>query len=270
MIQGVGQRLVQKSSFFEITFSAYLCPCLVLQYPGSHRLHPVRGKGRSHLFMPNHSSTDISFARRRTPGVKGVGMSRNLPTHPNLEHLRKQAKDLLHELQKENPALQLADAQHKLAQEYGFASWPKLKAHIESLSGAASSAEATSEKENLFVGNWIANLSKSKRHPSNPFQNATLQFTVVGDTVTIIDVVVDESGREIMTQNTISVDGQEHITENGYVLIARWRGSNILETKAKKDDLLAGWGRYEISDDGKTLTISGDEQVIVLDRNDSG
>jgi hypothetical protein len=194
-------------------------------------------------------------------------MSRNLPPHPNLEHLRKQAKDLLHELKQENPALQLADAQHALAREYGFASWPKLKSYVESLPRDAASSEAESERANPFVGSWTANLSKSRRHPSNPFQSATLQFTVVGHTVTIIDIVVDETGREIQSKNTILVDGQEHTTENGYVFLARWRGSNVLQTEAKKDGLQAGWGKYEISDDGKIMTISGDEQVIVLDRD---
>ena len=58
-------------------------------------------------------------------------MSRNLPPHPNLEHLKKQAKDLLHDLQQRDPALKLADAQHALAREYGFASWPKLNAYVE-------------------------------------------------------------------------------------------------------------------------------------------
>lgn len=195
-------------------------------------------------------------------------MSRNLPPHPNLEHLRKQAKELLHELKQENPALQLADAQHALARQYGFASWLKLKAYVESLPRVAASAEAASEKENPFVGTWAANLSKSKRHPGNPFQNATLQFTVAGNTVTIIDVVVDETGREIQSKNTILVDGQEHTTENGYVFMARWHGPNVLETEAKKDDRQAGWGKYEISEDGKVMTISGDEQVIVLDRTE--
>ena len=95
-----------------------------------------------------------------------------------------------------------------------------------------------------------------------------MAFTVVGDTLTIIDVVVDETGREIQSKNTILVDGQEHTTENGYVFMARWRGSNVLETEAKKDGMQAGWGKYEISDDGKVMTISGDEQVIVLDRTE--
>jgi hypothetical protein len=60
-------------------------------------------------------------------------MSRKLPTHPNLDHLRKQAKDRLHDLQERNPRSKLSDAQHAIAREYGFRSWPKLKTHVESL-----------------------------------------------------------------------------------------------------------------------------------------
>lgn len=59
-------------------------------------------------------------------------MSRDLPPNPNLEHLKKQAKALLEQLRQANTAATLVDAQHQLAREYGFPSWPKLKAHIES------------------------------------------------------------------------------------------------------------------------------------------
>ncbi|MCI0563310.1 MAG: hypothetical protein MN733_32950, partial [Nitrososphaera sp.] len=151
-------------------------------------------------------------------------MSRNLPPHPNLEHLKKQAKDLLHDLKQQNPALKLADAQHTLAREYGFASWPKLKVYVESLSFPVDAQSALeSEKANPFVGKWTANLSKSKRHPSNQFQSAILEFAVDGDKVTIIDVVVDESGREQQGKNTILVDSKEHASEsgNGYILVAK-------------------------------------------------
>ena len=197
-------------------------------------------------------------------------MSRALPTHPNLEHLKKQAKDLLQELQQQNPALKLADAQHTLAREYGFASWPKLKAYVESLLSPVDSHSARElEKTNPFVGKWIANLSKSKRHPSNQFQSAILEFAVAGDIVTITDIVVDAEGHEAHGKNTILADDNEHPSEerDGYVLMARWRGPHVLETEAKKNGQKVGWGRYEVSDDGKTLTISGDEQMIVLDRN---
>ncbi len=52
-----------------------------------------------------------------------------LPERPNLRHLKDQAKDLL----KSGAAESIADAQFKIAKQYGFASWPKLKAHVESL-----------------------------------------------------------------------------------------------------------------------------------------
>ncbi len=84
-------------------------------------------------------------------------MSRTLPERANLEFLTKQAKDFLHDL-KAGDAIarerlrawgragasdkpRLADCQHALAREYGFASWPKLRAHVEAL-GAADPLEA--------------------------------------------------------------------------------------------------------------------------------
>src|SRR5215469_8850416 len=56
------------------------------------------------------------------------GNSRPLPDRPNLRHLKDQAKDLL----KAGTAASLADAQFQIARLYGFASWPKLKTHVES------------------------------------------------------------------------------------------------------------------------------------------
>jgi len=53
---------------------------------------------------------------------------RPLPDRPNLRHLKDQAKDLLNT----GAAASLADAQFQVARLYGFASWPKLKAHVES------------------------------------------------------------------------------------------------------------------------------------------
>ena len=55
--------------------------------------------------------------------------SRQLPYRPNLRHLKDQAKDLL----ETGAAATISDAQFKIARLYGFASWPKLKAHVDSL-----------------------------------------------------------------------------------------------------------------------------------------
>jgi hypothetical protein len=220
-------------------------------------------------------------------------MSRQLPSRPNLDHLRKQAKDLLDDIQKANPGWKLADAQHAIARGYGFASWPRLKSHVESLArgpmdpdiesvgrsqperhevdrpgndGATRGSD--SEEENAFAGTWTANLEKSEQHPANPFQSATLEFTVVGNTVTIAQVFVDPSGHQVGGRMTIQADGREHPSEygNGHALIARWIGSHILEAADVKDGHILGRGTYEVSGDGKTLTVSTNEQRIVLDR----
>ena len=73
--------------------------------------------------------------------------TRRLPQHPNLEQLRKQAKDLLEQYRsgdssaiaeiqqfERNPDLStfaLNDAQRTLARAYGYESWPKLKAFVD-------------------------------------------------------------------------------------------------------------------------------------------
>lgn len=66
---------------------------------------------------------------------------------------------------------------------------------------------------------------------------------------------------------TIQADGSEHPSEygNGHALIARWIGSHILEAVDVKDGQILGRGTYEVSGDGKTLTVSTNEQRIVLD-----
>src|SRR5262245_29514315 len=80
-------------------------------------------------------------------------MPRALPVSPSLEHLRNQAKDLLKAYRAHDPdatlrietqlrhrpaapadaseRFSLADALRVIAREYGFPSWPALKAHVE-------------------------------------------------------------------------------------------------------------------------------------------
>jgi ankyrin repeat protein len=87
-------------------------------------------------------------------------MSLELPAKANIEHLKEQAKDLLRKLQQGDAAaiervrshvsfsapasLKLADAQHVIARDYGFSSWPKLKERVESLARVPGPAEMLS------------------------------------------------------------------------------------------------------------------------------
>src|SRR5580658_7700858 len=74
--------------------------------------------------MPTHSED--------SPRPLPLSTPLSLPDRPNLRHLKDQAKDLL----KAGNAASLAEAQFKIARQYGFASWPKLKAHVDSLEEA--------------------------------------------------------------------------------------------------------------------------------------
>jgi ankyrin repeat protein len=76
---------------------------------------------------------------------------RRLPERPSLEHLRKEAKDLLRRARAADPSalarlrparstppgapIILAHAQLVLAREYGFTGWPALVRHVESVTG---------------------------------------------------------------------------------------------------------------------------------------
>jgi len=78
--------------------------------------------------------------------------TRRLPTHPHLEQLRKQARELLDRYRAEEPAaisevqqferrpdpstFALNDAQRVLARSYGYESWPRLKAFVDGVNVA--------------------------------------------------------------------------------------------------------------------------------------
>src|SRR5688572_3744875 len=92
-------------------------------------------------------------------------MKKHLPSQPNLEQLKNQAKDLLKlhksgdpdaikRIKESHPhqsnafeseirtaKFSLSDAQFVVAREYGFPSWPKLNQHVEELTGVQRDVE---------------------------------------------------------------------------------------------------------------------------------
>jgi ankyrin repeat protein len=105
---------------------------------------------------------------------------RELPARPNLDHLKRQARTLLEQRLASDPAAtnrfeacgitaaepRLADALHATAREYGFATWPALKLHVEVASEDAFEAFTAAVKANdaALVRQVLA------RHPSLPKQ----------------------------------------------------------------------------------------------------
>src|SRR5262245_43931419 len=98
----------------------------------------------------------------------GCRMKQKLPSRPDLDHLRRQAKSLLASLkggddgaartfiehlpaagkqtaaQVRNAGYRLADAQSAIARKTGFASWPALARHVTELRGLEGACEFTS------------------------------------------------------------------------------------------------------------------------------
>ena len=73
--------------------------------------------------------------------------TRALPARPNLRHLKDQAKDLVDA----GDASSLAAAQLQVARTYGFASWPRLKAHVDLLEEAGQLKEAIDQNDLVRV-----------------------------------------------------------------------------------------------------------------------
>lgn len=133
---------------------------------------------------------------------------------------------------------------------------------------------------NSFVGTWIANIEKSRRHANHQFQGATLRFEVSGDVVSLTHGGVNAAGKSESGTTVLRSDGQEHPVSPqapGVMVATRWVGLHVLESVAKRDGHVVGKGTYEVSADGLTLTatVAGTdaagkafEQVIVFDRGE--
>jgi hypothetical protein len=130
---------------------------------------------------------------------------------------------------------------------------------------------------NPFNGTWIANLSKSQRHPKHQFQSAKLCFEISHDTVLLKHEGVNMAGQHESGKTELYPDGNEHESPQapGVIVITEWIGTHRIESKAWKDGQIVGHGAYEVSLDGVTLTatVSGTDasgeafqQTIIFDR----
>lgn len=82
-------------------------------------------------------------------------MSPSLPDRPSLDQLKKQAYERHEAAKAQGRAISLADAYHELAQQYGFASWPKLKHHVETQQVPADYREAIERGDEQRVQRYL-------------------------------------------------------------------------------------------------------------------
>lgn len=168
-------------------------------------------------------------------------MSRQLPSRPNIEFLKKQAASSY-------PDASHADALHALAREYGFATWPLLKAHVESLPTTV----------NPFVGTWTVDPARSQPDRLNAYQSATLEFALTGTSLMITTRVAELTGKEVRGRLALEVDGKPHpLADTDYVSMARWVGTHMLDAVTLKAGQEVGRVSYKVSGDGATLTLDG-------------
>jgi ankyrin repeat protein len=134
-------------------------------------------------------------------------MSTSLPPKPNLEHLRKQAKTLLDDFETGDPLAinrfkiqqitgvpKLADAQHVVAREYGFESWPKLKEHVEAAEMASTMAEvrdAFHKDDAAAVRQILERYPQLKRRINDPIGDFDSPIVMHVRSRAMLDVLLD-------------------------------------------------------------------------------
>ena len=204
-------------------------------------------------------------------------MSRVLPPKPNLEFLKNEAKELLQALRLQSPSVQLADALHRLARDYGFQTWPALKAHVESLV-ESDAVQAAVPVASPLAGTWRLDAQRSRPNSVDDVMDATIEITVTGVSVAMTHRQRNSAGLTDEGVMAFLADDQPYPAGDGYQLRARWRDERALETVATRDGAIVGQGVYEVSGDGRTLTISSKDaqanmqgwrmvdRVLVLDR----
>jgi cytohesin len=94
-------------------------------------------------------------------------MPQALPANPNLDWLRKTARQRLVELRADQPDARLHQAQFALAHDYGFANWRALKAHVDSLN------PAPRDRARVFEAARAGNVEAVRRAFASGFDPAT-------------------------------------------------------------------------------------------------
>ncbi len=79
-----------------------------------------------------------------------------LPTAVSLEQLRKQAKDL-----RRARSVKLSEAQSLVARQYGFPSWPRLRAYVDRVATAGGSLEHAFDPDPSYYGSRASGLLES-------------------------------------------------------------------------------------------------------------
>jgi ankyrin repeat protein len=197
-------------------------------------------------------------------------MSRDLPSRPNLDHLKKQAKELLHSFERREPAAverfhavaststarpKLADAQHVIAHEYGFPSWAKLKQHVESLAHPSDPLKAWTEAIKANQADRVAELLRDHRELKSKLNDPLPGF---GFGCTALFGAVERSNQkmiEILLQAGADINQRTHW----------WAGTfGVLDEAAHRDR--APWLAPFLIERGALVDVHAAVQLSMLEK----
>ena len=153
-------------------------------------------------------------------------MPQDLPARANLEHLKKQAKELLravesgseearariraHAGRPESAPPKLADAQHTIAREYGFPSWRALREHVEARATPVDPLEALAlavkaddvpRAESLFARHPALSRRLEEAMPGGDFGERILNRAVRNQSRAMVDLLL---------RHGADIDGRSH------------------------------------------------------------
>lgn len=119
-----------------------------------------------------------------------------------------------------------------------------------------------------MAGMWTTVHPSSDHDAAQHPADLVVEFDVIGDTVSLIQIASDETGEQTAVKMAIRADGREHPFHFGHELVmqARWSDLRTLEMIVKHGDAIVSSGTYTVSQDGKSLILSTTDRVAVLER----
>ncbi len=152
-------------------------------------------------------------------------MSDQLPPNPSLHHLKYQARNLQHahtagdedaltRVQRRLPGyagrLSLAKAQTVVAREYGFPSWPKLKAFVEADKPRGLMPDALNDEQSAFIHAVLADDVEAVRRLLGQ-QPELANLRIAGDSIRLKGVVDENDPRSSTPLHNAGVRGRENL-----------------------------------------------------------
>jgi ankyrin repeat protein len=125
----------------------------------------------------------------QTPGSARGSLS--LPDGPNLEWLRKQAKQHLKEIRTADPHAKLVDAQLDLARRYGFSSWRALKSHIDSLTVDGQLFESARKGDTAKLRSLLDAHPQNLHARNQPYEHTLLHVAANNGHLDAVDLLLD-------------------------------------------------------------------------------